>query len=129
MGAFDKQASWSIEKQGMRLVEIRQELEKKYLPFPEEFESLDKKALGLIDEAIILLLAHLKKALQDLGDDTSPLEEFVPTYLDNKTLPDDIWFGVFRRFDETYSLVSRYKSGTESVQMRLRPQLLARGML
>jgi hypothetical protein len=131
MGNFDIQLSWGDGEKLERLKEISEYLKTNY-PTPVDIDEVDTDTLRMLDEAIILMLSELQKALPLQA--ASPLESFEAVYgvmacQGEGGCMSPWWNMLFDRFNTTKVLVDRFKAGTARDKNQLMPQMRSRGMV
>jgi len=104
---------WSTDRKLLRIKEIS-----------GAFDSYEeRKKNEVLDELVILLLEILAAVIKEKKCKYTPLELFEGVFKDLVGGP------IYKRFLETKELVGRYKSSNSSDRSRLRPKLVARGMI
>jgi len=86
----------------------------------------DMLVTPFVDELIVIYLEILGKAIKEKEWDASPLDLFIGVY---RSINHPAAKYIFERFLETKSIIDRFKGADKVDRGRLRPQLVARGMI
>ena len=92
-------------------------------------EEREVRIEALLDEAIIVALVALRIALEEVSEEGEQLSamDFLEGVYEEKE--GTVWELIMNRFRDTKKLHDKYLSGNAEERNKLRPQLLARGIL